>query len=98
MESIVSDGTWVMVPPDSSLTREPAPWMDSGFYDFIRRVLAGKHGHEMYRQRQQTIEPVFGHTKHNVGSAIPTTSQIRRGIGMAPHRHDLQPPGMKVPG
>jgi Transposase DDE domain len=33
----------------------------------MRRVLATEHGHAIYRQRKETIEPVFGHTKHNRG-------------------------------
>jgi hypothetical protein len=31
----------------------------------MRRVLATEQGHAIYRQRKQTIEPVFGQTKHN---------------------------------
>jgi hypothetical protein len=30
-------------------------------------VLGSGHGRELYRQRKQTVEPVFGHTKHNRG-------------------------------
>jgi hypothetical protein len=33
-----------------------------GLYDFMRLVLASDHGRELYRQREQTVEPVFGHT------------------------------------
>jgi transposase len=67
MENIVSDGTQVLIPPDSSLKDGPRPGWTGGLYDFMRRVLATEHGHAIYRQRQQTIEPVFGHTKHNRG-------------------------------
>jgi Transposase DDE domain len=31
----------------------------------MRRVLATDLGRELYRKRQQSTEPVFGHTKHN---------------------------------
>ena len=31
----------------------------------MRGLLATDHGRELYRQRRQVIEPVFGHTKHN---------------------------------
>jgi uncharacterized hydrophobic protein (TIGR00271 family) len=34
-------------------------------YSFMRRVLATPLGHELYRQRQITIEPVFGQIKFN---------------------------------
>jgi len=67
LESIVSDGTQVLIPPDSSLKDGPRPGWNGGLYDFMRRVLATEHGHAIYRQRQETIEPVFGHTKHNRG-------------------------------
>jgi hypothetical protein len=30
-------------------------------------VLATDQGRELYRQRKKTIEPIFGHTKHNRG-------------------------------
>ena len=31
----------------------------------MRRVLATELGKQLYSKRQQSIEPVFGHTKHN---------------------------------
>jgi hypothetical protein len=34
-------------------------------YSFMRRVLATPLGHDRYRQRQITIEPVFGQIKFN---------------------------------
>jgi hypothetical protein len=33
----------------------------------MRTVLATELGVELYRKRKQTVEPVFGHTKHNRG-------------------------------
>jgi len=33
----------------------------------MRYVLATELGERLYRQRKQTVEPVFGHTKHNRG-------------------------------
>ena len=33
----------------------------------MRRVLDTERGSELYRQRQQLIEPVFANTKHNRG-------------------------------
>jgi Transposase DDE domain len=67
MESIVSDGTQILIPPDSSLKENPRVGWAGGLYDFMRRVLLNEHGREMYVPRQETIEPVFGHTKHNRG-------------------------------
>jgi Transposase DDE domain len=67
MESIVSGGTQVLIPPDSSLKEKPRVGWTGGLYDFMRRVLTSEHGQQFYHQRQQTIEPMFGHTKHNRG-------------------------------
>ena len=36
-----------------------------GMYAFMRRVLATPFGQDLYRQRQITIEPVFGQIKFN---------------------------------
>jgi hypothetical protein len=66
MQSIVSDGTQVLIPPDSGLKDEPRAGWTGGLYQHMRRVvLATDHGKAIYRQRKQTVEPVFGHTKHN---------------------------------
>jgi transposase len=65
MEKIVANGTQVLVPPDSDLKEKPRAGWTGGLYDHMRRVLKTELGHAIYRQRKQTIEPVFGHTKHN---------------------------------
>jgi hypothetical protein len=39
--------------------------MDRRLYDHMRRVLNSELGQAIYRQRKETVEPVFGHTKHN---------------------------------
>lgn len=68
MNRITAQGIPVLVPPDSSrrkTTRRPG-W-DGGAYDFMRSVLETEHGEELYKQRKQLIEPIFGHTKHNRG-------------------------------
>ena len=33
----------------------------------MRTVLRSQHGHERYRKRKQTVEPLFGNTTHNSG-------------------------------
>jgi transposase len=38
-----------------------------GRYEWMRRVLATELGERLYRKRSQTVEPMFGHTKHNRG-------------------------------
>jgi transposase len=65
MESIVSRGTQVLVPPDADKRRAPRPGWDRGYYAFMRRVLATELGSAIYRKRQETVEPVFAHTKFN---------------------------------
>jgi hypothetical protein len=67
-------------------------------------VLATDHGHDLYKQRKQMVEPVFGHTRHNRG----VTRFLRRGrsavrtewrLLMATHnltklhRHQIATPG-----
>jgi transposase len=65
MEQIVSSGTQVLIPPDSSTRKGTRPGWDGGLYAFMRRVLAGDAGRALYRKRQGMIEPVFAHTKFN---------------------------------
>jgi transposase len=65
MESIVSRGTQVLIPPDSGLRKGARPGWDKGLYAFMRRVLATEHGAELYRKRHTTVEPVFAQMKFN---------------------------------
>jgi transposase len=67
MESIVSRGIQLLIPPDSKKREGARPGWQGGYYAFMRRVLATEHGGELYRKRQTMIEPVFGHTKFNRG-------------------------------
>jgi type IV secretory pathway protease TraF len=65
MEHIVSDGMTVLVPPDAGLRKDARRGWTGGLYAFMRRVLASPEGRALYRQRQITIEPVFGQIKFN---------------------------------
>src|SRR5215207_2418493 len=65
IEAVVSDGIQVLVPPDGGLRTGARPGWTGGLYDFVRRVLATPAGRGLYRQRQVTIEPVFGQIKFN---------------------------------
>ena len=58
-------GIQVLIPPDSGKRKGERPGWTGGRYSFMRRVLATDLGRETYRKRQKSIEPVFGHTKHN---------------------------------
>jgi hypothetical protein len=65
MQRIASEGIEVLVAPDAGLRRGARPGWTGGMYSFMRRVLATPHGHDLYRQRQITVEPVFGQIKFN---------------------------------
>ena len=57
----------VLVAPDKGTRGTPKRWLTSGRASWMRTVLASEHGHERYRKRKQTVEPLFGNTKHNNG-------------------------------
>jgi transposase len=65
MQQLASEGIPVLVPPDAGLRRGPRPGWTGGMYSFMRRVLETPRGQDLYRQRQITIEPVFGQIKFN---------------------------------
>jgi transposase len=66
MDHVVGEhGIQVLIPPDSGKRQGERPGWTGGRYSFMRRVLASDLGKELYRKRQQSIEPVYGHTKHN---------------------------------
>jgi transposase len=58
-------GIQVLIPPDSGKREGERPGWTGGRYAFMRRVLATDLGKQLYRTRQKSIEPVYGHTKHN---------------------------------
>jgi hypothetical protein len=66
MDSLAANGIAVLIPPDAKKRRGARPGWQGGRYEWMRRVLATEHG-ERLRKRSQTIEPMFGHTKHNRG-------------------------------
>lgn len=55
----------MLIPPDSTRRTTPRPGWDRGAYAFMRSVLQRDDGRELYKQRAQLIEPIFGDTKHN---------------------------------
>jgi transposase len=57
----------VLIPPDKVSRGTPRSTWSGGRYDWMRMVLATELGRLTYRKRKQTIEPIFGHTKHNGG-------------------------------
>jgi transposase len=65
MQNIINQGVQVLVSPDGGLRKDARPGWDGGLYSFMRRVLATPLGRSLYRQRQITVEPVFGQIKFN---------------------------------
>jgi len=57
----------VLVAPDKGTRGTPKRWLSSGRASWMRTVLGSEHGQQRYRQRKQTVEPLFGNTKHNSG-------------------------------
>jgi transposase len=74
-EVIANKHMQVLIPPDGSGTGKQRAGWSGGRYSWMRYVLASKLGEQLYRKRMQTIEPVFGHTRHNRG----VTRFLRRG-------------------
>jgi transposase len=82
MDQLAIRGVAVLIPPDSGKRKgnrtDQRPGWDGGRYSWMRQLLASDHGGELYRKRKQSIEPVFGHTKHN----RKFTQFHRRGRGL----------------
>lgn len=57
----------VLIAPDKGTRGTPKRWLTSGRAAWMRSVLRSEYGHERYRKRKQTVEPLFGNTKHNSG-------------------------------
>jgi transposase len=57
----------VLIPPDKGSRGTPRRGWTGGRYSWMRSVLATEHGRQLYRKRKQTVEPLFGNTKHNNG-------------------------------
>jgi transposase len=57
----------VLVAPDKGSRATPKRWLNGGRARWMRAVLASEHGRERYGKRKQTVEPLYGDTKHNKG-------------------------------
>ena len=71
----------MLIPPDKGSRGTPRPGWTGGRYEWMRRVLSTEHGQRLYRKRAQTVEPLFGNTKHNAASTAFTGE-----AGSGPHR------------
>ena len=57
----------VLIPPDKGSRGTPRRGWSGGRYAWMRNVLSTELGERLYRKRAQTVEPLFGNTKHNNG-------------------------------
>jgi hypothetical protein len=62
---LTGQGMTVLVPPDAHTATAPNRSRTGGLYDEMRTRLHDDEGRALYKRRQTTIEPIFGHTKHN---------------------------------
>jgi transposase len=67
IDRLAAGGIQVLIPPDAGKRKGARPGWRGGRYGWIRRVLSTDLGERLYRKRSQTVEPMFGHTKHNRG-------------------------------
>jgi transposase len=67
MDSLAANGIAVLIPPDAKKRTGARPGWQGGRYEWMRKLLATELGERLYRKRSQTVEPMFGHTKHNRG-------------------------------
>jgi hypothetical protein len=67
IDSLAAGGIQVLIPPDAGKRKGARPGWQGARYQWMRRVLATELGQRLYRTRAQTVEPLFGNTKHNNG-------------------------------
>jgi len=68
MDEVVADKHIpVLVAPDKGSRGTPKRWLEHPRANWVRTVLASDHGRERYAMRKQTVEPLYGDTKHNKG-------------------------------
>ena len=68
MDEVVADRHIpVLVAPDKGSRDTPRRWLNSGRATWMRAVLGSEDGRERYGKRKQTVEPLYGDTKHNKG-------------------------------
>ena len=57
----------VLVAPDKGNRDTPKRWQNEPRANWMRTVLKSDDGRERYAKRKQTVEPLYGDTKHNKG-------------------------------
>jgi transposase len=67
IDAVREQGIAPLVAPDAQTRAGPRRGRRGGPYDFMRTVLAGEAGGELYGRRQTMVEPVFAQIKVNRG-------------------------------
>lgn len=57
----------VLVAPDKGNRDTPKRWVNEPRASWMRTVMKSDNGRERYAKRKQTVEPLYGDTKHNKG-------------------------------
>jgi transposase len=65
MDNLAAQGIPLLIPPDAGKRKTARPGWEGGRYTWMRYLLATENGHQLYRKRQVTVEPVFGQTVFN---------------------------------
>jgi transposase len=65
MDRLAAQGIPLLIPPDAGKRKTARPGWDGGRFTWMRSLLATENGHELYRKRQVTVEPVFAQTVFN---------------------------------
>jgi hypothetical protein len=65
IEQVTERGLDLLVPPDGAMREGNRPGWENGLYELMRRKLKTERGHNLYRKRKITIEPVYGQIKYN---------------------------------
>ena len=65
MDQLAAQGIPLLIPPDAGKRKTARPGWEGRRYTWMRCLLATENGHQLYRKRQGTVEPVFGQTVFN---------------------------------
>ena len=66
-EVVANKHIQVLVAPDKGTRATPKRWLNGGRPAWMRAVLTSENGRQRYAKRKQTVEPLYGDTKHNKG-------------------------------
>jgi transposase len=65
MDNVTASGIRLLCPPEAATRKGTRPGWDGGRYAWMRAVLSGELGQQLYRKRKVMVEPVFAHMKFN---------------------------------